>query len=47
MSIEKFLPHYAETLGLKIMKNDIQVKENNYLPVLQIFFTCVLQPKVK
>ena len=45
MSIENILPHYTETLGL-IIENDMQVKEN-YLPVLQMFFTCVLQPKIK
>ena len=45
MSIENILPHYTETLGL-IIENDMQVKEN-YLPILQMFFTCVLQPKIK
>ena len=47
MSVDNILPHYAKTLGLRIMKNHKQVKENNYLPVLQIFFTCTLQPKIK
>ena len=47
MSVENILPHYAKTLDLRIMKNHKQVKENNYLPVLQIFFTCTLQPTIK
>ena len=47
MPIENILPHYAEALGLKTIKNDMQVKKYNYLPVLEIFFTCVLQPKIK
>ena len=47
MSIENILAHYAGTLGFKFIKNDMQVEENHYLPVLQIFFTCVLQQKTK
>ena len=38
MSVENILPHYAETLDFKVMENDMQVRENDYLPVLHICF---------